>query len=472
MPDTLLVIEDEDLLGNELARHFRRQGWEVVQARTLAEAERELLAQGLEPLVVLSDMSLPDGNVLDLLEKVRGRAGAGGEWVLLTGFGTIPDSVRALRLGAYEFLEKPCESERLDLVVTGAARSARAQRRIRYQAVQQHERYGPDAFVGSSVRTRELRGLLAKIAQVPFTALVIGGETGTGKGLAARVLHYSGSRASGPLIEVNCIVLPSELLESELFGHEAGAFTGAKGRHRGLIEQAHGGTLFLDEIGEMSLGVQARLLKALEDRRFRRVGGERELEVDVQVIAASNRDLALQVQEGRFREDLYHRLRVLRIDIPPLRERKEDLEDLVPLFIAEYNAKAGKRVRIVPEGIWERLRSHSWPGNVRELRNLIERCVLLAGDERLPEEWLQLPDALPDALPDRAPAAPQGAPETVGDMVHLPLDGSMALDDMEKHIIQIALERANRNVTAAARALGTTRQTLRYRIQKYWGKGP
>jgi DNA-binding NtrC family response regulator len=466
MPDTLLVIEDEDLLGNELARHFRKQGWEVVQARTLAEAERELLVSELEPLVVLSDMSLPDGNALDLLETVRGRAGAGGEWVLLTGFGTIPDSVRALRLGAYEFLEKPCESERLDLVITGAARSARAQRRIRYEAAQQHERYGPDAFLGSSAGTREVRRLLVKIAGVPFTALVIAGETGTGKGLAARILHYSGPRASGPLIEVNCIALPSELLESELFGHEAGAFTGAKGRHRGLFEQAHGGTLFLDEIGEMSLGVQARLLKALEDRRFRRVGGERELEVDVQVIAASNRDLALRVQEGRFRDDLYHRLGVLRIDLPPLRERQEDLEDLVPLFITEYNAKAGKRVRTVPEGAWETLRRHCWPGNVRELRNVIERCVLLAEGERFPEEWLQLPAT----LPDRALAVPQGEPEAIGNMLHLPLDGSMALDDMEKFIIQNALERADHNVTAAARALGTSRQTLRYRIQKYWGK--
>jgi len=468
MADTLLVIEDEDLLGNELARHFRRQGWEVVRSRTLAEAERELLSEGLEPLVVLSDMSLPDGNALDLLENVRGRGGAGGEWVLLTGFGTIPDSVRALRLGAYEFLEKPCESERLDLVITGAARSARAQRRLRYESAQQHERYGPDAFVGSSARVREVRGMLAKVAQVPFTALVIGGETGTGKGLAARILHYSGPRASGPLIEVNCIALPSELLESELFGHEAGAFTGAKGRHRGLIEQASGGTLFLDEIGEMGLGAQARLLKALEDHRIRRVGGEQELEVDVQVIAASNRDLGLRVQEGKFREDLYHRLRVLRIDLPALREREGDLEDLVPLFVAEFNAKADKRVRIVPDGIWEKLRRHAWPGNVRELRNVIERCVLLAEDERFPEEWLQLPDA----SPAEEQATTEGTPETVGNTVHLPLDGSMALDDMEKYIIQVALDRAGHNVTAAARALGTTRQTLRYRIQKYWGKVP
>jgi two-component system response regulator AtoC len=468
MRDTLLVIEDEDLLGEELARHFRSQGWEVVRSRCLAEAEQELLAKRLEPLVVLSDMSLPDGNALDLLEKVGARAGAGGEWVLLTGFGTIPDSVRALHLGAYEFLEKPCESERLDLVITGAARSARAQRRIRYEAAQRHERYGLDAFVGSSVQTRKVRELLARVARVPFSALIIGGETGTGKGLAARVLHYNGPRTAGPIVEVNCIALPSELLESELFGHEAGAFTGAKGRHRGLIEQAHGGTLFLDEIGEMSLGVQARLLKALEDRRFRRVGGEREISVDVQFIAASNRDLALRVQEGEFREDLYHRLRVIRVDIPPLRERREDIEDLVPIFVAECNAKAGKHVRIIPENIWERLRRHSWPGNVRELRNVIERCVLLAEDERLPEEWLQLPNA----LLDRASPAPQGAPETVGDSVRLPLDGSMALDDMEKYIIQIALERAHQNVTAAARALGTTRQTLRYRIQKYWGKAP
>jgi two-component system response regulator AtoC len=459
MADALLVIEDEALLGEELARHFRREGWDVVRAAAVAEAEELLRARGLAPLVVLSDMTLPDGNALDLLEKLRHEGLISGEWILLTGYGTIPDSVRALRLGAFEFLEKPCDIERLDLVVAGAARSARAQRRLREQSAEEHRRYGPEAFAGTSPRARQARELLGRLCRVPFSALVIGGETGTGKGLAARILHYSGPHRDAPLVEVNCAALPQDLLESELFGHEAGAFTGAKGRHRGLIEQAQGGTLLLDEIGEMAPGLQAKLLKAIEDRRIRRLGGEREIPVEVQIVAATHRDLAREAEAGRFREDLYHRLGVLRIDLPALRDRIEDLEELVPMFLAEYNVVAGKRVSVVPEGVWRRLRAYRWPGNVRELRNVIERCVLLSEDERFPEQWLQ--------LPDEAAAAPAEAPLETRDAVSLPLDGSMSLDDMEKHVIRVALERCDHNVTAAARALGTTRQTLRYRIQKY-----
>ncbi len=459
MTESLLVIEDEDLLGNELLRHFRSEGWEVSRAATLAQA-RELFAGGVEPLVVLSDMNLPDGSALDLLESLR-RDAAGGEWILLTGFGTIPDSVRALRLGAYDFLEKPCSTDRLDLVVAGAARSSRAQRRLREQVTAQNRRYSPDAFVGSSTAAQQVRELLQRLTRVPFSALVIGGETGTGKGLVARILHYSGPRAGGPLVEVNCAALPQELLESEIFGHEAGAFTGAKGRHRGLLEQAHGGTLFLDEIGEMGIGIQAKLLKAIEDRRVRPLGSEREVETDVQVLAASNRDLAAQVAEGSFRPDLYHRLSVFRLDLPPLRERREDLDELVPLFVAEFDLTAHRSVRFVPERVRQKLRAHDWPGNVRELRNVVERCVLFADGEEFPERWLQLGEA---------PAPP--AAEVDGEWLRLPLDGRMALDDMDKYIIQQALERADYNVTAAARALGTTRQTLRYRIQKYGLKPP
>jgi len=455
----LLIIEDEDLLGNELVRHYRQEGWEVVRSRNLAEAKETLLTEVLEPLVVLSDMSLPDGNALDLLETLRGQS-AGGEWILLTGYGTVPDSVRALRYGAYDFLEKPCPMERLDLVVAGAARSARAQRRLREQTAEQNRRYTPETLVGPSSATQTVREMLRKLSRVPFTALVIGGETGTGKGLAARVLHYSGSRTQGPLVELNCAALPAELLESELFGHEPGAFTGAKGRHRGLFEQANGGTLFLDEIGDLTLALQAKLLKAIEDRRVRRLGAEREIEVDVQVVAASNHDLAAQVEEGAFREDLYHRLSVFRLDLPPLRERKEDLEELVMLFIAEFNAMAGKRVRIVPEAVWSKLRAHSWPGNVRELRNVIERCVLFSEGAEFPAQWLQLPA-------DAAATLARPLSGAASRELHIPLDGSMSLDDMDRYIIEQALERSDHNVTAAARALGTTRQTLRYRIQKY-----
>jgi DNA-binding NtrC family response regulator len=297
MADTLLLIEDESLLGTELARHFRRGDWEVVLVTDLAGARRALLDDELAPLVVISDMQLPDGNALDLLAEVR-EHGIGGEWIFLTGYGSVTDSVRALRLGAYDFLEKPCDQKRLDLIVAGAARSARAHRQLDEQARHQHANYSIDAFIGRSAAAAGVREVLHKLAQVPFSALVIGGETGTGKGLATRILHYSGRRTAAPLVEINCAALPRELLESELFGHEAGAFTGARKRRRGLIEQASGGTLFLDEIGELELDLQTKLLKVIEDQRVRPLGSESEVAVDVQLIAASNRDLAARVQEG------------------------------------------------------------------------------------------------------------------------------------------------------------------------------
>ncbi|MDQ2696561.1 MAG: sigma-54 dependent transcriptional regulator [Pseudomonadota bacterium] len=455
MSDSLLLIEDEPLLRAELAEHFRDQHWEVLAARSLADARRLLLEQGHEPLVVVADMNLPDGNALDLLEALRRRRQP-GEWIFLTGFGGVPESVRALKLGAFDFLEKPCEPERLDMVVAGAARSARAQRRLTEQAATQTRRYAPESFIGRSPAAARVRQLLGKLTQVPFSALVISGETGTGKGLAAKILHHAGLRCEGPLVEINCAALPRELLESELFGFEAGAFTGARGRRRGLLEQAHGGTLFLDEIGELDLDLQTKVLKAIEEKTVRRLGGERELRVDVQIVAATNRDLASLVAEQRFRSDLYHRLNVFRLELPPLRARKEDLEDLVPLFVAEYNAKAGRAVRTVPDEVWARLRRHDWPGNIRELRNVVERCVLFADSGTFPAEWLQLDGPAP-------PVPVQSA----ADQLVLPMDGSMALEDMDRYIIQTALERHGRNVSATARALGTTRETLRYRIAKY-----
>ncbi len=458
MADTLLVIEDETLLGVELARHYRREGWEVVIATTLAHAERALLEQRVDPLVVLSDMSLPDGNALDLLEKIHSQS-AGGEWILLTAYGSVPDSVRALRLGAFDFVEKPCDQERLDMIVAGAARSSRAQRRLQDEAAAQSRKYPVSSFLGHSNSANDVRNMLTKLSRVPFSALVVSGETGTGKGLAARILHHSGARREGPLIEINCAALPRELLESELFGHEAGAFTGARGRHRGLLEQAHGGTLFLDEISEMDPDLQAKLLKAIEDRAIRRLGGDREIKVEVQIVAASNRDLQSLVSAGTFRQDLFHRLSVFDLHLPVLRERREDVDDLVPAFVAEFNTKSGKSVKFVPPAVWSKLRAHDWPGNVRELRNVVERCVLFAEGEIFPEQWLQLRSPIPAAV--AIPAAEND------DHLWLPLDGSMALEDMDRHIIRRALERNNFNVTAAARALGATRETLRYRIQKY-----
>ena len=471
MIETLLIIEDEKLLGTELSRHYRAQGWDVVLADTLEKAKTLLLKNRLEPLLILSDMNLPDGNALDFMEAMKKHVSY-AEWLFLTGYGSVPDSVRALRLGAYDFLEKPCDLERLDLVVTSATRSASIQRRVIDQTKQGHRRYSPDAYLGHSQQAQEIRQLLAKLTQVPFSALIIGGESGTGKGLTARILHYGSSRAQQPMIEVNCAALPRELLESELFGHEPGAFTGASGRHRGLLEQADGGTLFMDEIGEMPLDLQAKLLKAIEDHKVRRLGGEKEISVDVQIVAASNRDLEQMAQAGSFRADLYHRLSVFKVILPPLREAVEDLDELVPLFVAEYNAKAGRQVKDIPDEVWNKLKAHHWPGNVRELRNVIERCVLFSDGATFPGQWLQLPGQHSQAgLSDRdqrvagfdshsqAKSSEQG--------IFLPLDGSMALDDMDRFIIKTALERADNNLTGAARALGATRETLRYRVRKY-----
>jgi len=480
MMETLLIIEDEKLLGSELSRHYRQSGWDVILATSLAEAKEILLKKSIEPLLIISDMNLPDGNALDFMEHIKkntgrkiaskedgSRANYGmiAEWLFLTGFGSVPDSVRALRLGAYDFLEKPCDLAHLDLIVASAARSAVTQRRVIDQTKNGYRRYTPDAYAGHSRQAQEIRQLLTRLTQVPFSALVIGGESGTGKGLTARILHYGGHRAQQPMIEVNCAALPRELLESELFGHEAGAFTGASTRHRGLLEQADGGTLFMDEIGEMPLDLQSKLLKAIEDHKVRRLGGEKEINVDVQIVAASNRDLEQMVNEGRFRADLYHRLSVFRVNLPPLRDAVEDLDELVPLFIAEYNAKAGRQVKVISDEVWNKLKKHYWPGNVRELRNVIERCVLLSEGPLFPVQWLQLPgQEIKFFNTGGEPCVKTGVSEPG---IFLPLDGSMALDDMDKFIIKTALERADNNLTAAARALGATRETLRYRVRKY-----
>lgn len=457
---TIAIIEDEKLFGNELKRRFEREGWQVTLSTTIADARRLLIDLNYSAQIVLSDMSLPDGNGLDFLQEVRENGGQ-GEWIFLSGYGGRRDIERAAELGALDFLAKPIDYHKLDLTIAAAFRGAKARQRIADEVQSEARKYASESFIGVSPAANRVRTMLGQLAKLPVSSVLLSGETGTGKGLAAKILHYSGLRASGPFVDVNCAAIPKELLESELFGHEQGSFTGAKDRHRGFLEQADGGTLFLDEIGEMDISLQSKLLKALEDQSFRRVGGERTINVDIQLIAASNRDLRELSADGQFRSDLFHRISVFELHMPSLRERSEDIEPMVTTLISEFNAQAGKHVTTVPRDVITTLKNYNWPGNVRELRNVLERSVLLSERAELSGDWLGI---LPGAK-----AKGEDAKATLDDTdwIRLPLDGSMALDEMDRFIIQTALERHNYNVMATARALGTTRETLRYRIQKY-----
>jgi DNA-binding NtrC family response regulator len=456
MADRLLIIEDDSDACMGLARHYRKKGWQVEVAGGTAEARAQLLDNSFDPLVIIADLGLPDGSILDHLEDLQDSVDC-SEWIFVFEDAEHDDIERIDEL-AYDFLVKPLEQRRLDIIVKRAQRSALTRRRLQNYSMSEHKRYPIDAYLGQSEPVEALKEMLGRLTEVPLSTLIITGETGTGKGLAARIIHHCGLRRDRPMVELNCAALPRDLLESELYGHEAGAFTGAKGRHRGLFEQADGGTLFLDEIGDMDLELQSKLLKAIEDRKIRRLGSERELDIDVQIIAATHRDLEAMAREGNFREDLYHRLSVFCVTLPTLRERPSDLVELVPRLVAEYNTKANRRIEIIPDSVWEQLLQHDWPGNVRELRNVIERCVLLSKDEVLPEQWLQLTDSC-------SPAPQQECDDA--NAIKVPLDGSMSLDEMDKHIIHTALEHNDYNVTETARILGTTRETLRYRIQKY-----
>lgn len=473
MTETILIIEDEPLLGQELQRYYADLGYETLWAADCRQARTILNDQENRPALILSDLSLPDGTGLDLLEETRGSS-SDCEWVFLTGYGEVPDSVRALRLGAFDFLTKPCVQEQLDMVVRSALRSAQAQRRILTDSVNAGRRYSPESFIGNSKVSRQTTAMLRQLSQVPYSALILTGETGTGKGLATRILHYNSDRAKEPLIELNCAALPKDLLESELFGHEAGAFTGAKSRHRGLIEQAHNGTLFLDEIGEMPLDLQAKLLKVLEDRKLRRLGGEQEISVDIRIIAATNRNLQDDVKSGHFRSDLYYRLSVFELRLPSLRERLVDLDDLVPALIAEFNCLAGKKVTQVSPRAWQRLKRYAWPGNVRELRNVLERSVILSLSHQLPEQWLPGEGAVVEpGFTETNPWAAESVDMLQTAAAHskldlqFPIDGSMGLEEMESEIVGKMLATYHGNVTEVARILKTTREKIRYRIEKY-----
>lgn len=462
MANRLLILDVGNEQARKTAQYFAKKDWSTEVCHSLQEIIAQFDQHEFDPHVLLiyvtdntwdfDAIKAALGQHLDFCEVI-----VSIDSTLKTEWEQQDVEQDDLVYEIFPHHEKPSQ---LTPVLKRALRTSLTHRRLhKYTSVEKHQ-YNIGAFVGNSETAANIRAMFKQLVNVPLSTLIITGETGTGKGLAARILHFCGQRAGEPIVELNCAALPKELLESQLFGHEAGAFTGAKGRHRGLFEQADGGTLFLDEIGDMDLDLQAKLLKAIEDKKIRRLGSEREIHVDVQIFAATGVDLQLAVHENRFREDLFHRLNVFNIALPPLRERKNDLLELVPLIVAEFNQTANKNISTISDEVWEKLLAYNWPGNIRELRNVIERCVLMSNSEDFPVAWLQL---------DNNGLQPKPTQNTALDdkSIRIPLDGSMTLDDIERHIIEKILEEYDFNVSESAKALGATRETLRYRIQKY-----
>jgi DNA-binding NtrC family response regulator len=367
--------------------------------------------------------------------------------ILMTAFSTVENAVEAMKLGAYHYVNKPFNLDEVVLLVEKALETSSLRREVRTLRRSQGD-YSIDAIIGASPAMSTVKSLIARVAKSPASTVLLTGETGTGKDLAAKALHYNSDRASRAFVNITCSALPEQLLESELFGHERGAFTDARQQKRGLLETADGGTVFLDEIGEMTPGLQAKLLRFLEEKTFKRVGGLPDVRVDVRVVAATNRDLEKEVKSGKFREDLFYRLQVMPIVLPPLRERKGDVVRLANFYIDQFNREFRKKIQGLSPAAVSLLEQYQWPGNVRELRNAIERAMLLVDRSYLEPEDFTLTRSI---SPVEFTLPPEG----------------VRLEDVERQLLTQALERAGGNQTQAAQLLGINRDQVRYRIEKF-----
>ncbi|HOW97753.1 MAG TPA: sigma-54 dependent transcriptional regulator [Kiritimatiellia bacterium] len=440
----ILIVDDEKNTRDGLARALGRN-YAVRLADSAARALQILDEQPAD--VLLSDIRMPGEDGLALMQRALARTPA-PVCILLTAYGSIETAVDAMKRGAYDFLTKPVSLDRLELLLQRALRERDMESENRRLREQLDARFGLEQLIGRSAPMQEVFDSIRQVGPSRATVLVTG-ESGTGKELVARAIHQLSPRVHGPFIPLHCAALAPTLLESELFGHEKGAFTGAVERRRGRFELADGGSLFLDEVGEIPAAIQVKILRVLEERKFERVGGQETVEVDVRLIAATNRDLKKMVDEGTFREDLYYRLNVVTIHLPPLRERPDDIPLLVQHFLKELSAENGKTIAgLTPEAM-AALAAHTWPGNVRELRNVIERMVVMARGDTLTVR------DIPAALRDES--RPRGG---------LPA-GPVSLDEAEKQLILRALKACDDNRTAAARQLGISRRTLHRKLKEY-----
>jgi two-component system response regulator PilR (NtrC family) len=453
----ILVVDDEKSMQEFLAIMLKKEGYQPVCTGSGEDAVKKLSSQEFD--TVITDLNLPNLDGIGVLREVRERQ-PGTPVIMITAYATAKTAIEALKLGAYDYVMKPFNVDELKNLVGNALEKKRLTSENIHLRRQLQDADGLGGMIGVSEQMQQLFALIKKISQAQSSVLITG-ESGTGKELAARAIHQSSLRFDKPFVSINCAAMPAELLESELFGHVKGSFTGAVAHKKGLFETAHGGTLLLDEIGEMPINMQAKLLRALQERSVRRIGGLDEIKVDVRLICTTNRDLEAMVEEGGFREDLFYRINVIRIHLPPLRERPDDIPLLAKHFLTRLSGEMGKSVSSVSREGMRLLREHRWPGNIRELENVIERAVALESREVI----------MPENLATVAAAPPGPAPPVPGE---IPQEGFVIEDylrDIEKRFIVQALHQAEGNMTRAAALLGMSFRSFRYYVKKYELKG-
>jgi len=466
----ILIVDDDKLVRWTLTQKCTEFGYFSLEASSGEEALRALQTEQVD--AILLDVHLPDLSGIEVLDKLK-QAGETRSVIMMTADPQLDDVKAALRLGAYDFVSKPINFDELTVTLQNALDAGELRTEVESLRGEVRRRAGYHDVIGVSRKITELMKFVNKVAASEATTILIQGESGTGKDLIAKAIHYRSTRAERPFVAINCSAIPETLMEAELFGHEKGAFTDAKAMKKGLFEVADGGTLFLDEIGELSPLLQAKLLRVLEDQVVRRVGGVRDVQVGVRVIAASNRDLEREVREGRFRQDLYYRLAIISIFLPSLRERKEDVLPLVDFFLAHYNKKFRKSVQGLTEDTRRLLLNYDWPGNVRELKNALERAMILE------EGNLLKPDDLPfsvasgrsgPVLADRLPSTPIEVRTGAGKRLLPPLcipEGGTSLEDVEHALVELALQQSHGNQIKAAKLLNISRDALRYKMKKF-----